>query len=159
MKKKGLIVQDRQKRCQYEEDSTYYRIEILEVLFPKCSLPNLWYDLDILTTVTEVHDRAPELLPLPSFSPLQTKLQKSLIQELNILCNCVINTWTLITAHGITGKGLMGGRAGIKTFVAAKFSIKNGYFFHSFQHFPCSKPICTFCSVKQLILAFKCERI
>lgn len=81
-----------QKKCQYEEDSTCYRIEILEVMFPKCSQPNVWYDLVILTTATEVHDRAPELLTLPFFSPLQTKLQKRLTQELNIMCNCVRNT-------------------------------------------------------------------
>lgn len=58
-----------------------YRTEILEVMFAKCSLPNLWYDLDILTTATEMPYRAPELLTPPFFSPPQTKLQKRLKQE------------------------------------------------------------------------------
>lgn len=103
LQEKGPTVQDRQKKCPYEEDSTCYRTQIPEVMFPKCSLPKLWYDLDILTAATEVNYRAPELLTLPFFSPPQTKLQKRLTQEWNIMCSCVINTWTLITACCITG--------------------------------------------------------
>lgn len=139
LSEKGPTVHDRQKKGQYEEDSTCYWTEILEVMVPKCSLPNLWYDLDIQTTATEVHYRAPELLALLFFIPPQTKLQKRLIQELNIMCNCVINTWTLITAYSITG--FICAKDGTRPHgyqrrkVAAKVTIKNG-FFQMFSTFP-----------------------
>lgn len=39
--KKGPIVHERQKKPQYEEGGTHSSIWILEMVFLKCSLPNL----------------------------------------------------------------------------------------------------------------------
>lgn len=39
---KGPILHERQKKSQYEKGGTYSSIWILEIMFLKCSLPNLY---------------------------------------------------------------------------------------------------------------------
>lgn len=140
------------KNCQYEEDSACFKTEILEVMFPKCSLPNVWYDLDILTSATAVHYRAPELLPLPFY---KQNCRKDLSRN-ETSCAIVLGTHELLPLHIVAlGRDSWVAKKGGS---CKKFLLKMAIFY-CFQQFPCSKPICTFCSVKHLILAFKCERI
>lgn len=147
--KKGPIVHGNQKKSQYEGSGTHSTIQILEVTFPKCSLPNLWYGLDrslmaVIPTIgsaaNELDCVAPKQLTLPFFSPPQTKfLEKTYRGCVPTSCTTMLYRHELLSL--VTGLVRAKEETQPQRWQRRRKLLLKMAIFPSLQHFLYSKPI------------------